>query len=203
VPVTPELAKVREPGEGFIVAGFTINGITRNGEKVDGSPEMEVFIRGTGSSKVSEALLVPRVVPTKGDSLLMRYSKPSVVLAIRVPAGSYEITGWHVKDMGPTAGVSFINRRPMKVPFEVRAGETTYIGRASSLSIYGSNIIGMKVPGEALVIVTDDHDKDLPRITKFYPSIQRSSIRRSDAPAQYKRDMKRIAYTPDKFFSLF
>jgi len=203
VPVTPELAKAREPGEGFIVAGFTLNGITRDGEKVDTVPSVEVFIRGTGATKGHNALLVPRVMSKRQDSLSMSFAKPNEALAIPVPAGSYEITGWRIMDAAPGGPVSFMNRLPMSVPFEVRAGEATYIGRANSLSIYGKNIIGMRVPGEALVIITDAHEKDIPRISRFYPSIPRSSIRRSGVPARYKEEMKRISDTPEKFFGLF
>jgi hypothetical protein len=73
----------------------------------------------------------------------------------------------------------------------------------NSLSVYGKNIIGLPVPGEALVIVSDEYQTDTARISKKYPSIRQASIRKSNVAKTYVAEMKRISNTPQKFFGLF
>jgi hypothetical protein len=201
--VTPEKAKTIAPGEGFILATTSNRGITRAGEKTPGRGFSDVIIQGTGPRKGEQARFALWAAPGNEEAPISRHGFPSDLQVIPVPSGSYEITGWSVMEHAPGGLVSFRNRLPMKVPFEVKAGEATYIGRANTLTIYGKNLFGMTVPGEAIILVTDEYAKDVPKITKYFPSISRSSIRHSDVPAQYKREMKRIAETPEKFLGLF
>ena len=127
----------------------------------------------------------------------------SNVVAVPIPAGDYHISGWTVQDFAVTAGVTFSNRLPMNVPLKVRPGEATYVGRIYPVSIYGKNLLGMRVPGAAFVIITDEYTEDARKIPKAYPSISRSMIHKSNVPADYRKEMKRIADTPEKFFGLF
>lgn len=208
-PVSPALAAAAKPGEGFIAATVVSRGMDRSGKQVPASGRVAVRARGTGSNKSVTATLLPQIADKEAGAFTnmlrveFRPAVPSDVIAIPVPAGDYEITGWSVSDMAVSAEVTFMNRLPLKVPVQVRAGETTYVGRVNALTIYGTNILGMKVPGEALVMLTDEYEKDSQRIASFYPSIRKSSIRRSSVPKLYQQDMRRIAETPSKFFGLF
>lgn len=204
-PVVPELAQKLKPGEGLIVATFSSKGIDRSGKEVPSQGAASVRASGIGSNKEVIVSILPQLATYERNPMLpmLAGTRPSDVIAIPVPAGGYEITGWAVSDRAVTADVIFTNRLPMKVPFQVRAGEATYVGRINSLSVYGRNLLGMKVPGEALVILSDDYPADAARIAKTYPSIRQSSIRKSNVPELYKSEMKRIANTPHKFFGLF
>lgn len=200
-PATPEAAANLTPGEGLIVATFSAKSFNRKGETVDGSGRASVHAKGEGSGPL--AVLMPHVMPENRNPHLMGGGNASEVVAVPVPAGNYSITGWTIQDHAVTAGVTFSNRLPMNVPFQVRPGEATYIGCIQPVSIYGKNLIGMRVPGAAFVIISDEFQTDAAKISNYYPSIRRSAIRKSDVPAGYKSEMKRIAETPEKFLGLF
>lgn len=200
-PLTPEAAANLKPGEGWIVATFSAKSFNRDGETVDGSGRAIVGVKGEDSGP--SAALMPMVMPVNRHPLMIGGGTDSQVVAVPVPAGNYSITNWTIQDYAITAGVTFSNRLPMDVPFQVRPGEATYVGRIQPVSIYGKNLIGLRVPGAAFVIITDEYQTDASRISNYYPSIRRSSIRRSNVPDAYKKEMKRIAETPQKFLGLF
>ncbi len=200
-PLIPEAAGNPKPGEGWIVATFSAESFDRAGKSVRGSGVASVRAKHAQSGEL--AILTPRVVPPDGNPNFPGKERASEVVAVPVPAGNYSITGWIIQDQAVTAGVTFTNRLPIDVPFQVRPGEATYVGRIRPVSIYGKNILGMRVPGDAFVFITDDFQEDARRISNFYPSIRRSSIQNSDVPAGYKREMIRTAETPEKFLGLF
>jgi hypothetical protein len=206
-PVTAERAASPKPGEGFVTATFAAKGLDHNGKDVTPCRNVTLMAKGTGSNRSVLVNITPQVyrreqspwIPLEGFG----GTRPSDELAIPLPEGDYEITGWSVRTWGMTAEVIFSNRLPMKVPFHVKAGETTYLGRINSLCILGKNLIGIPVPAAALVLMKDEYANDVPRITKSYPSIKRSSIKHSNVPKLYMDEMKRIADTPPKFLGLF
>lgn len=171
-----------KPGEGYIVGSFLTAGIDRSGEEQAPGIVNEVWVTGANGKRASI-----RPVLTEADG----------IYAIPVPAGSYDITGWMITGHAVTATVTATNRLPMKVPFQVKPGEATYVGRTLALSIYGKNLIGMRVFGGGLVLITDEFAKDQGKIAKNYPTIPKSIIRNSNVPKLYLAEMKRIADTPD------
>jgi hypothetical protein len=199
-PVPPGALNLK-PDEGIIVATFASKSFNRAGEEVSGSGLASVHIKGEGADR--EAVLMPLVFPDGSNPLGITTGTGSDVVAVVLPAGNYHIRGWTVRDFAVTASVTFSNRLPMNVPLVVQAGKATYAGRIHPVSIYGKNIMGMRVPGAAFVMITDEYAEDAPKISKAYPSISRSSIRRSNVAAEYKKEMKRIAETPENFFGLF
>lgn len=184
-------------------------GLDRDGKPVPASGRIAVNAKGTGSNKSVIVSMVPQVATKEpgGFSNFMGpafvASRPSDVIAIPVPAGNYNVSGWSVTDRAVSADVTFRNRLQMEVPFQVRSGEATYIGRINAVTVYGKNILGMQVPGEALVIITDEFGKDLSRIVSEYPAIKRAGIRKSNVSELYRKDLQRIAETPSRFFGLF
>jgi hypothetical protein len=206
-PVTSDRAAALRPGEGLVAATFASKGIDRSGRLVPASGRVTVRAKGLGANQSVRIILVPEIFKKEQSELVplagFGGTEPSDVVAVPLPEGDYEITGWTVADRAVTADVVFSNRLPMKVPFHVKAGETTYLGRMNSLSVYGKNFIGLAVPGQALVIISDQYQADAARISKRYPSIRQSSIRKSNVPQVYVAEMKRISDTPEKFFGLF
>jgi len=185
--LSPEDLKSRglKPDEGLIVGSFHSRTINRNGEALNGNlMGMEVSGRNTGNKETFG--IYPGQLGGESKS----------VFAIPAPAGNYEINRWAITAGGYNSTVTASNRLPMNVPFQVRAGEAVYVGRMNSLAIYGRNLLGLPVFADGAIIATDAYQKDSAEIAKTYPTIQRSKIRKSDVPAAYLKDMKRIADTP-------
>lgn len=206
-PVTSDRAAALRSGEGLVAATFSSKGMDRSGQTVPASGRVTIRAKGLGANKSVKVIIVPQIFKKEQSELVPLDGfggiETSDVVAIPLPEGEYEIFGWTVVDRAVTADLIFSNRLPLKVPFQVKAGETTYLGRMNSLSVYGKNLIGLAVPGEALVIVSDQYENDAARIAKKYPSIPKSTIRRSNVPAIYMAEMKRISNTPSKFFGMF
>lgn len=199
-PVTPELAQARglKAGEGYIVGTFNVKSMTDSGGKIEKSPDVKVFAQGTGKSRASSAILMPTVSPGGGNPVWSGGATSREVIAIPVAAGDYEITLWNVSE----GNLYFRNRLPMKVPFQVRAGEATYVGRVNSLNLYSTSnglLGGVQVLGAAMVLITDEYATDSARIARSYPNIGRDKIRRSDVPRIYRAEMERISETPRKW----
>ena len=197
-PVTPEVAKTRglKAGEGYIVGTFHVKSLTDTGGEMEKTPEVKVLAKGTGTNKSSSAVLMPTVGPSTGNPIWRGGASSSEVIAIAVAAGDYEITLWNVSE----GTLSYRNRLPMKVPFQVRPGEATYVGRVNSLNLYAKDPLGRaQVLGAAAVLITDEFATDSARIAKSYPSIGRDKIRRSDVPKAYRAEMERISETPGKW----
>lgn len=184
--LSPEELKARglKPGEGLIVGSFHSRTINRDGETVDGNL-MGMEVRGKNSGNNETFGIHPGQLGGESKS----------VFAIPAPAGNYEINRWAITASGYNSAITVSNRLPMNVPFQVRAGEAVYVGRMNSLAIYGKNLLRMPVFADGVIVASDEYQKDAAEISKTYPTIQRSKIRQSDVPANYRKEMKRIADT--------
>jgi len=188
-------ARGLKPGEGYVVGAFHMVSVDRTGNKYPSGATTTVTARGaSNANKDSTVTFMP--LPDNLKDLFSKNPNPDELVAIPLPAGDYEITRWNITGPAVTATVTVSNRLPMKVPFQVRAGEATYVGRINVLTITGKNILGMPVFGDGVVLITDEFEKDQPRIARKYTSIRASSIRRSEVPKLYKAEMKRIVGTP-------
>ncbi|MFD0892463.1 hypothetical protein KBB96_13640 [Luteolibacter ambystomatis] len=196
-PLTPAALQARglKPGEGYIVATFQQKTVMPSG-KMENLPGAEASVTIKGPTDDTRVWLEP-YAQGPGQSVMVKGAR-SEVLAIPMPAGQYSVTGWSLIGQRMTATVSVSNRLPMNVPFEVKAGEATYVGRVNALTIVGRSLIGIPVFGHGFVIVTDRFAEDQSRIAKTYPTIKSSTIRRSNVPAGYLSEMKRIADTPEE-----
>lgn len=189
-------ARGLKPGEGYIVATFhegTFNAVTGKMFR-EGSAQASIGI--TGPTKDDYVSLRP-AVSGPGEKPWVTSATPSEVLAVPVPAGNYAVSSWNMIGQALTTTVSVRNRLPFKAPFEVKPGQATYIGQVNALSLVGKNFIGVPVFSRGMVIVRDEFDKDQSRIAKTYPTIRKETIRRSNVPAAYQKEMHRIADTPD------
>lgn len=199
-PVTPDLAKARglKAGQGYIVGTFNVKSMTDSGGKIEKSPDVKVFAQGTGKNRTSSAILTPTVSPGGGNAVWSGGATSREVIAIPVAAGDYEITLWNVSE----GSLYFRNRLPMKVPFQVRPGEATYVGRVNSLNLYSTSnglLGGVQVLGAAAVLITDEYATDSARIARSYPNIGRDKIHRSNVPKVYREEVERISETPRKW----
>lgn len=77
----------------------------------------------------------------------------------------------------------------------MRAGEATYVGRSPALAITGRNPLGFPIFAEGMIAATDEFTADQARIRNAYPSLKKTTIRRSDVPALYRAEMQRLADT--------
>jgi hypothetical protein len=190
-------ARGLQAGEGYIVGTFHYKVINRKGEPGSRGANSTVSIRGTsGGAKGKYVGLVPHVMPVSRDPYLMGGGQSSEEIAIPVPAGSYEITGWTMTGSGSSGPVTVMNRKPIKVPFEVKPGEATYVGSYHALAITGRNLLGFPVFAEGLILAKDDLAGDQGKIVKKYPSLKRVPIKNSGAAAGYMIEMKHLAETP-------
>jgi len=184
-----------KPGEGYLVASFDRVSVTRGGEEGPDRAQSWVSVRPAGGWGGNTVRLKP-----SGERSVYFPWKPagpsSEVVVIPMPAGNYEITGWRVETNNGNAWIEISNRLPIHVPLQVNAGEATYVGRFRSISVWGRNFLGLPALTDGAVLLADDYSKDQSRIASRYPMIQPSTIRRSNAPAAYQAEMKRVAGTP-------
>lgn len=192
-------ARGLKPGEGYIVATFQQGTVDLGTGKMTRSPGGEAIIGITGPTKDDYVSLRP-AVSGPGEKPWIQGATPSEVLAVPVPAGNYAVSSWTLIGQAMTATVSVSNRLPFKAPFEVKPGQATYIGRVNAVSLVGKNLIGVPIFSRGLMVVTDEFAKDQSRIAKTYPTIKAATIRRSDVPARYQSEMKRISDTPESLW---
>jgi hypothetical protein len=197
-PLNPQALQARglKPGEGYIVGTFHSKAINRDGQGRNVGAWTSVNVRGTGSNQNTYVGVVPIVMPVNRDPQIMGGGQESEVFAIPVPAGDYEVTGWRITGQAVTATVTVSNRKPLHVPFQVRAGEATYIGRSNALTITGKNILGMPVFGDGIVLMKDEFAQDQARLRKLYPSLRSAPIHRTNVPEVFMTEMKRVADSP-------
>jgi hypothetical protein len=204
-PLDPPALQARglQPGEGYIVGTFHYQVLNRKGEKGSRGANSTVSVRGTGgAAKGTYVGLVPIVMPVNRNPYLTGGGEVSEEIAIPVPAGDYEIAGWTMTGTGSTGPVTVMNRKPIKVPFQVKAGEATYVGGYYALAITGRNLLGFPVFAEGLILAKDNFAADQGKIVKKYPSLKRTGMKNSGAAKSYMDEMKRLAETP-KFLGLW
>lgn len=195
-PLDPPALQARglQPGEGYIVATFkgqVYDGKSKLG--VSGPVPAEINMKGSGTAQGTYASLVPFVMPVNRSPFLAGGGSASEEIAIPVPAGNYEITDWRITGNGSSGPVAVLNRKPMKVPFQVKAGEATYVGSYLALVQNGRNLFGFRIMVDGIILAEDKFASDQAAIAKKYPSIKKDRIRRSDAAKTYMSEMKRIS----------
>jgi hypothetical protein len=191
-------ARGLKPGEGYIVATFRHATMDSKTQKITNTPGGAPIVgikKEPSSDQDGSILLEPRVAKLNA---MPGTGAASDVVAIPVPAGDYAVTAWVMNGQAMTTTIQVTNRLPFKAPFQVKPGETTYLGRVNALTLTGPNRLGLTVFGTGLVMLTDDFPKDQPRIAQFYPSIKPATIHRSAVPAEYQKEMARIASTPEE-----
>lgn len=195
-PLEPDALQARglKPGEGYIVAVFdqtVVNG---------GTGRLSVVARAnssvgiTGPEGPGSVGLSPRTAKT---APVTSEGPSGNVVAVPVPAGDYAITSWYLYAPSATGDITSTNRLPFKAPFQVKPGEATYVGRLNAITREGRNLLGLPIFAGGMIVASDEFAKDQPRIARTYPSIKAATIRPSNVPAEYQKEMQRIATTPD------
>jgi hypothetical protein len=194
-PLNPPALQARglQPGEGYIVASFHSDTIDGKGNPGSRGASATVIADGTGATKNTIACLVPQVMPVNRNPYLIGGGKPCEVIAIPVPSGDYEISRWMMTGSGSSGPVTIMTRKPLKVPFQVRPGEATYVGSFHSIALTGRNLLGFPVFADGMILATNEFSTDQGKIAKAYPFIKRDSIRNTNVPATYLSEMKRVA----------
>lgn len=82
------------------------------------------------------------------------------VQRVALPAGRYSLVGGIFStDIGISSQTLRVD--DLDIPFEIRAGETTYLGAFVARVFVGRNLLGMKMRAGALFEVHDEQERDL------------------------------------------
>ncbi len=192
-----------KPGEGLIVGTYDFKSTNSSSMPAVGISNCFVKARGLDPGSPSNILIENR--QGNGSVNIMNFvgGMAPGPFAIAVPAGNYEITGWTMTAPAYGGSVTVANRLPMKIIFQVKPGEATYIGKVNVLTRFGKNLLGLPVFGEGIMIITDQYEPDAKTISQNYPTIQRSKIQKSSVPKNYLQEMKRISETPRTWKDMF
>jgi hypothetical protein len=196
--LSPEGIKERglKSGEGYIVGSFNYVNFNDPGRIQPGVILRSSVVAQPENKSNRQRIIMDTNWPSKGMNWsLMRADNPPY-FAIPVAAGNYEVTNWYVE----TYGMTVTNRLPMKVPFQVKAGEAAYIGKANVIALNGKNLLNTPIIMGAVVLITDDYEKDAKEISRAFPSINRSQIRKTNVPSSYLKEVKRISNTPKNWW---
>lgn len=205
--LSPEGLQARgiRPGEGYIVGSFHTH-FTNLGKK-DWDPFLTMAVQD-GHSRIlarrakpegSQRVWIDNSWPKASASFLGRPRKGNCFL-IPVPPGNYEITGSVADPYNHS--VTYETKAPISVPFQVRAGEATDVGAIHVCALFeqpGRAVIS--VPKVAIVLVADEHDRNVDLIRKTFPQIGQMKITRSDVPRRYMQELKRLSVTEESWWS--
>lgn len=204
--VSPEGLHARgiRPNEGYIVGSFHTH-FTNRGKK-DWDPFLTIVVQD-GNSRLlarrakmegSEKVLINNTWPKDSPSFLGRPRKGNCFL-IPVSPGNYEITESVADPYNHE--VLYKTKAPISVPFEVRAGEATDVGAIHMCALFEqAGLAGVSVPKTAIVLVADEHDRNMALIRKTFPQIGQMKITRSDVPRRYMQELQRLSVTKESWW---
>lgn len=91
------------------------------------------------------------------------------VIARRLPPGRYEVYNYYFSGSGPAA-TSTTSKKKFAIPFEIRAGETTYIGNFARANTYRTTL--MKTLGtSSFFVISDKSERDVAIARKRNPHL--------------------------------
>lgn len=92
------------------------------------------------------------------------------VFAIPLPAGSYHFYNyWIWMNGGSPASDYWKAKRDFAIPFEIRAGEATYIGEVVANHHFERSLLGIYIPHGAELVGSDRSDRDEALLAEKYP----------------------------------
>jgi hypothetical protein len=102
-----------------------------------------------------------------GDSLDYRSDRErGVVVTATLPPGRYEIFEFHLFFTNGMYSETFRSSSPFSIPFEVRAGETAYLGNYFALPRYGARRLGVAQRAGALFTIENRQAVEMPIASK-------------------------------------
>ena len=84
------------------------------------------------------------------------------VLSSVLPAGEYVLSDWELSVGTGNGTITFSPKEPEPVPFEIRAGEITYLGNLHLDTVYKANFLGYQHVVSARPSSSDKRERDLP-----------------------------------------
>ncbi len=204
--VSPEGLQARgiRPSEGYIAGSFHTH-FTNLGKK-DWDPFLTMMVQDGNSrllarrtkSEGSELVSINNGWPKDSPSFLGRPRKGNCFL-IPVPPGNYEITESVADPYNHE--VLYKTKAPISVPFQVRAGEATDVGAIHVCALFEqSGLAGVSIPKAAIVLVADEHDRNVALIRKTFPQIGQMKITRFDVPRRYMQELQRLSLTKESWW---
>lgn len=90
-----------------------------------------------------------------------------------LPQGLYKFTGWSY-----AAGSVVIRSKEMNpYYFEIKQGETIYIGDIHVNAVMGNNIFGMPIASSGSISINDSSERDLNLFSSLVPGIDKGNIK--------------------------
>lgn len=86
----------------------------------------------------------------------------SAIFALRLPEGRYEIHNIEYFSVGLFGSENRVTaRRDFSIPFEIKAGEGTYLGEFVAVNVPGRNLLGMRTVIWTYWEIADRQDRDV------------------------------------------
>ena len=100
------------------------------------------------------------------------------VFVIPLPAGEYTFDRFSFYLNEIMVEKWWRSEEGFDVPFEIKAGEATYIGEVRFNHLWGENILGMTLPGGCYVEAFDEFTRDSNLLRQQYPFLDKMPINR-------------------------
>lgn len=84
------------------------------------------------------------------------------VFAFEIPDGRYEISNFELLAIGLYGATRTLSaRNDFSIPFDIKAGQTTYLGEFIAVNVLGRNFLGMQVVAGSYWEVSDQQARDI------------------------------------------
>ncbi|MDP0501484.1 MAG: hypothetical protein Q7P63_15430 [Verrucomicrobiota bacterium JB022] len=100
------------------------------------------------------------------------------VYLLALPAGEYELYEYGFYEQYYNTSITHRSLE-FSMPFEVKPGEVTYIGRFNAKHTYAENMLGTVVLDSGYFIVEDAFEEDLAHAQEIYPEVNLDSARKA------------------------
>lgn len=101
--------------------------------------------------------------------------RTGAVTVLAVPAGAYRMSAFSLQDS--MSNRRWSSRQDFDKPFEVRAGEVTYLGEFVGTGILSKPFLGNRAVEKPYFLVSDQQPRDLPIAEKQEPGIRGLPVR--------------------------
>jgi hypothetical protein len=93
------------------------------------------------------------------------------LIGMGLPPGRYQISGWKWSFDAGTQTQRLTSDQPLHVPFDVKAGEVTYLGSFQMRFQYGKNFIGRPVLAGGSYGVKNESERDRKKLYEMRPEL--------------------------------
>ena len=155
-----------EKNEGVLLAS-----ITQAGFGARTAISSTYYFRNIETGKKHRISISPSLLPGLGSNsdFSSDYGK---VVAVSLPAGSYEFNSWRASNNQVALTPGYL----LPVGFTIEKGKSTYVGNIYAQMRSMKNLFGISVLGDVEVFFLDKLQRDLPVITSLYPFVNNQNL---------------------------